>query len=180
MRKQENTQMNRTMALLLFAAAAAVSGCSSSNPAEVTDDTSQFPIVAHWTATSSPVAPATVKGDLTFDQRLGYHADVTFAVTGPPNGVFQWRIFKNDCSVNVAASGPTAFTGLTGLALFATTPSYPDITLDASGKATIKTSIAGWLDTLQAYSVRIRPTATNTFNGVNPAACGTLKYTAVK
>lgn len=172
--------MNRAMALLLFAAAAAAGGCSSSNPAEVTDDTTQFPVVAHWTATSAPIAPATVKGDLTFDQRLGYHSDVTFAVTGPPNTAFQWRIFKNDCSVNVAASGATAFTGLTGLTLFATTPSYPDITLDASGKATIKTSIAGWLDTLQAYSVRIRPTATNTFNGVNPAACGTLKYTAVK
>jgi hypothetical protein len=60
--------------------------------------------------------------------------------------------------------------------LFATTQSYPDFTLDASGKATIKVAIAGWLDSLTAYSVRIRPTATTTFNGVNPASCGTLKY----
>ena len=172
--------MNRTLALLCFAAAAAVAGCSGSNPAEVVDQATQFPVVAHWTATSAPIAPATVKGDLTFDQRLGFHSDVTFIVTGPPNGVFQWRIFKNDCSVNVAATGATAFTGLTGLTLFATTASYPDITLDASGKATIKTAIAGVLDSLQAYSVRIRPTATTTFNGVNPAACGTLKYTPVK
>ena len=95
----------------------------------------------------------------------------------PPNGVFQWRIFKRDCSVNVAAVNNTA---PTGLVLFATTQSYPDITLDASGKATIKTAIAGWLDSLTAYSVRIRPTATTTFNGVNPAACGNLQYSAVK
>jgi hypothetical protein len=67
-----------------------------------------------------------------------------------------------------------------GLVLFATTQPYPDITLDASGKATVKTAIAGWLDSLTAYSVRIRPTATTTFNGVNPAACGNLQYSAVK
>jgi hypothetical protein len=172
--------MHRTKALLLFVAGAVVAGCSAGNPTETSNEAKDFPIVAHWTATSAPIAPATVKGDLTFDQRLGYHSDVTFVVTGPPNGAFQWRIFKNDCSVNVAASGATAFTGLTGLTAFATTASYPDITLDASGKATIKTSIAGWLDSLTAYSVRIRPTATTTFNGVNPAACGTLKYTPVK
>jgi len=98
---------------------------------------------------------------------------VTFAVTGPPNGVFQWRIFKQNCTVNVAAINNTA---PTGLVLFATTQSYPDFTLDASGKATIKVAIAGWLDSLTAYSVRIRPTATTSFTGVNPASCGNLKY----
>ena len=171
--------MNRTTALLLFVATTAVAGCSGANPSETRDSSSDFPVVAHWTANSAPVAPATVSGQLSIDQHLGLHSDVSFVVTGPPNTAFQWRIFKNDCSVNVAATGSTAFTGLTGLTLFATTASYPDITLDASGKATIKTAIAGWLDTLQAYSVRIRPTATTTFNGVNPAACGTLKYTPV-
>jgi len=172
--------MNRAIALLLFVAAATAAGCSGSNPSEVSNDATTFPIVEHWTATSAAIAPATVTGQLTADQHLGYHSDVTFTVTGPPNGVFQWRIFKNDCTVNVAATGATAFTGLTGLTLFATTQSYPDIVLDASGKATIKTAIAGWLDSLTAYSVRIRPTATTTFNGVNPASCGTLKYAAVK
>jgi hypothetical protein len=121
-----------------------------------------------------------VTGQLAVDQRLGFHMDVTFVVSGPPNGVFQWRIFKRDCSVNVAASGATAFTGLTGLFLFATNASYPDITLDATGKATVKTQVAGWLDSLMTYSVRIRPTATTTFTGVNPAACGSLQYAAVK
>ena len=169
--------MHRTTALLGFCAAAIVAGCSAAaSPAEVSDDATQFPVVAHWTAGAAPIAPATVAGQLTFDQRLGYHADMTFVVTGPPNQAFQWRIFKRDCSVNVAASGTTAFTGVTGLTLFATTASYPDITLDASGKATIKAQIAGWLDSLTAYSVRIRPTATTTFTGVNPASCGDLKY----
>jgi FtsH-binding integral membrane protein len=172
--------MNSKIALLLSFATAAVAGCSGGNPTETTTSAETFPIVGHWTATSAPIAPATVQGVLTFDQRLGFRSDVQFTVTGPPNGVFQWRIFKNNCSVNVAATGATAFTGLTGLTLFATTQSYPDITLDASGKATIKTVIAGWLDSLTAYSVRIRPTATTTFNGVNPAACGTLKYSPAK
>lgn len=171
--------MCRPSALLLFsvAALAGLAACSGANPAEVRDDGTTFPVVAHWTATSAPVAPATVTGALTFDQRLGYHADVTFTVTGPPNTAFQWRIFKRDCSVNVAAINNTA---AIGLVLFATTQSYPDITLDASGKATVKSEVAGWLDSLTAYSVRIRPTATTTFSGVNPAACGDMKYAAAK
>jgi hypothetical protein len=169
--------MHRTSALLLVCAAAITAACSGANPTEVRDDATAFPLVASWKATSAPIAPATVSGQLTFDQHLGYHSDVTFVVSGTPNGVFQWRIFKRDCSVNTAATNNTA---PTGLVLFATTQSYPDVTLDASGKATIKTQIAGWLDSLTAYSVRIRPTATTTFNGVNPASCGNLQYSAVK
>jgi hypothetical protein len=168
--------MHRRAAFLLFSAVG-IAACSAANPAALRDDATSFPVVAHWVATSAPIAPATVTGALTFDQHLGYHSDVTFSVSGPPNGVFQWRIFKRDCSVNVAAVNNTA---PTGLVLFATTQSYPDITLDASGKATVKSTIAGWLDSLTAYSVRIRPTATTTFNGVNPAACGNLQYSAVK
>jgi len=168
--------VRRTTALLLLAVAPVVA-CSGANPAEVRRDATAFPIVAHWTATSLPIAPATVTGALTFDQHLGYHADVTFSVSGPPNGAFQWRIFKRDCSVNVAAVNNTA---ATGLVLFATTQSYPDVTLDASGKATVMSQIAGWLDSLTPYSVRIRPTATTTFTGVNPAACGNLRYAPVK
>jgi len=169
-RTRENAHMHRMTALLL--AAVAVAACSN-NPTATRDDAEAFPLVAHWTATSTPIAPATVAGQLTYDQHLGFHSDVTFAVSGPPNGVFQWRIFKRDCTVNVAAVNNTA---PTGLVLFATTQSYPDITLDASGKATVKVAIAGWLDSLTAYSVRIRPTATTSFNGVNPASCGNLKY----
>jgi hypothetical protein len=168
--------MNRITALLLVCYAG-MAACGGATPAEVSSGATAFPIVAHWTATSAPVAPATVTGALTFDQHLGYHSDVTFVVSGPPNTAFQWRIFKRDCSVNVAAVNNTA---PTGLVLFATTQSYPDITLDATGKATVKSQIAGWLDSLTAYSVRIRPTATTTFTGVNPAACGNLQYGPVK
>jgi hypothetical protein len=174
-RRKEIPHMHRSTALLLFCVAGIA--CSGSNPTSVRDESTSFPVVAHWTATSAPIAPATVSGALTFDQHLGYHSDVTFTVSGPPNSAFQWRIFKRDCSVNVAAVNNTA---PTGLVLFATTQSYPDITLDASGKATIKTQIAGWLDSLTAYSVRIRVTATTTFNGVNPAACGNLQYAPAK
>lgn len=159
--------------LLLLLAIAGVAACSAANPADVETQGTTFPIVANWTATSAPIAPATVSGALTVKQRLGFHADVSFSVTGPPNSAFQWRIFKRDCSVNVAAVNNTA---ATGLVLFSTTQAYPDITLDATGKATVTSEIAGWLDSLTAYSVRIRPTATTTFTGVNPAACGNLKY----
>lgn len=169
--------MHRATALLAFCALSVAAACGGANPTEVRDSATPFPLVARWTGTSAPIAPATVTGQLTFEQHLGYHSDVTFSVTGPANSVFQWRIFKRDCSVNVAAVNNTA---ATGLVLFATTQSYPDITLDASGKATIKTQIAGWLDSATAYSVRIRPTATTTFNGVNPAACGNLQYAPVK
>lgn len=168
--------MHRTAPLLLLGMVClGLAACNNTNPAEVRSDATSFPIVANWSATAAPIAPATVGGALSVHQRLGYHADVTFTVTGPPNAAFQWRIFKQgDCSVNVAAINNTA---ATGLVLFSTTQAYPDITLDASGKATITTAIAGWLDSLTTYSVRIRATATTSFNGVNPAACGTLKYT---
>ena len=161
----------------LAAALACLAACSNNtNPAEVRDDGTTFPVVATWSATSAPIAPATVAGALTVKQRLGYHSDVTFTVTGPPNGVFQWRIFKRDCSVNTAAINNTA---ATGLVLFSTVQAYPDVTLDATGKATVTSEIAGWLDSLTAYSVRIRPTATTGFTGVNPAACGNLQYSAL-
>jgi hypothetical protein len=174
-RSQETSFMHRTSALLFFclAAVAASAACSGATPAEVRTDGTTFPIVAKWTATSAPIAPSTVSGTLTVNQRLGFHSDVTFSVTGPPNAAFQWRIFKRDCSVNVAAINNTA---ATGLVLFSTTQAYPDLTLDATGKATVTSEIAGWLDSLTTYSVRIRPTATTTFTGVNPAACGNLKY----
>jgi hypothetical protein len=170
--RPEISLMHRTCAILVVAAAV-LAACNNTNPAEVRTETTTFPIVATWTATSAPVAPATVTGALVVKQRLGYHEDVTFTVTGPPNQAFQWRVFKRDCTVNTAAINNTA---ATGLVLFSTTQAYPDITLDATGKATVTTEIAGWLDSLTAYSVRIRPTATTTFNGVNPAACGNLKY----
>jgi hypothetical protein len=168
--------MHRTTSALLILGVAALAACSKPNPAEVVDDTSTFPIVARWTATSAPIAPATVTGVLSFDQHLGYRSDVTFTVTGPANTAFQWRIFKRDCTVNVAATGPTAFTGVNGVTPIATTQSFPDFTLDAAGKATVKSQVSGWLDSLTQYSVRIRATATTTFNGVNPAACGNLNY----
>jgi hypothetical protein len=169
--------MHRIGALLIASAVTMVAACTN-NPTSLRDDATQFPVIARWTATSSPIAPATISGQLAFDQHLGYHSDVTFTVSGPPNGVFQWRIFRRgDCTVNVAAANNTA---PTGISVFATTQSYPDITLDASGKATIKTQIAGFLDSLTAYTVRIRPTATTTFNGVNPASCGNLQYAAAK
>jgi len=81
--------MHRTPALLLFGAAGVVAACSGGNPTEVRNDPNQFPVVAHWTATAAAIAPATFSCQLTFEQHLGVHSDVTFIVTGPPNTAFQ-------------------------------------------------------------------------------------------
>jgi len=179
MRKLEMGFMHRISARLVVGAAAVatVAACAAYNPTDVREEGEQFPVVGHWTATSAPIAPATVNGALKWDQRLGFRSDVSFTVTGPPNGVFQWRVFRSDCTVNVVALNNQS---ATGLRVFATTQSYPDITLDATGKATVTSSVAGWLDSLTSYSVRIRPTATTTFTGVSPASCGNLSYSAAK
>jgi hypothetical protein len=163
---------------LVALAAIALAACNNTDPAEVASDPGTFPVVANWTATAAPVAPATVTGALNLQQHLGFHMNATFTVTGPPNTAFQWRIFYGgNCTVNVAATNATS---RNGIFIFSTTQAYPDITLDASGKATINTTIAGFLDSLTAYTVRVRPTATTGFNGVNPAACGNLNYAPAK
>jgi len=172
--------MHRISPLVLLAGLAVVglAACNSTDPAKTATEPGNFPVVANWTATAAPTAPATVTGALNLNQHLGYHMDATFTVTGPPNGVYQWRIFfGGNCSVNTAATNATS---ANGIFTFSVAQAYPDITLDGTGHATVTTTIAGWLDSLSAYSVRIRPTATTSFNGVNPAACGNLKYAPAK
>jgi hypothetical protein len=63
--------MKRTPALVIFAVAAAAA-CSGANPAEVRSDASAFPVVASWTASSAPVAPATLAGDVCIKPRVGF------------------------------------------------------------------------------------------------------------
>lgn len=165
--------MHRLFPLAMLAVIG-VAACNSTDPAEVASDPGTFPVVANWTATAAPVAPATVAGALNLQQHLGYHMNATFTITGTPNAVYQWRIFfGGNCTVNVAATNATS---RNGIFTFSVSQAYPDITLDASGKGTVNTAIAGFLDSLTAYTVRIRPTATTGFNGVNPAACGNLSY----
>ena len=172
--------MHRISPRMLLAGLAVfgLAACNTTDPAEISSDSGTFPVVANWTATAAPTAPATVTGALNLQQHLGYHMDATFTVTGPPNGVFQWRIFfGGDCTVNTAATNATS---ANGIFTFSVAQAYPDITLDATGKATVTTTIAGWLDSLTAYTVRVRPTATTSFTGVSPAACGKLAYAPAK
>ena len=152
-----------------------MAGCSG-NPAEVSDRRNDIPGRRAWTAAATPIAPATVAGaaDIRSASGLSFGRDIR------RQRAAERRVPVADLQAGLLGqrrrNRDQAFTGQTGLTLFATTASYPDITLDASGKATIKAQIAGWLDSLTAYSVRIRPTATTTFTGVNPASCGNLKY----
>ena len=163
--------MRRTKALLSLAGVALIAGCLDQNPTEVRDDGSSFAVIANWSAAMTPVGSNTQRGTLAVKQMLGQHNDVTFTVTGPANASYQWRIFRGDCATSAAA----ATVRDPGLWPFATVQSYPDIVLSAQGTATITRSIAGLLDSLTAYSIRIRPTQSSTaFNGTSPLACGNL------
>src|SRR5687768_2678950 len=152
--------------LLTFAALA----CES-NPAEVKKEPNEFPLRANWSATVAP-ATDTLRASTTIKEFLGSRLEAAITVTGAaPNAAFQWRIFKGDCATTTTGSTTTP----TGLALLATTASYPDIT-PRGGTGTVTPEIAGALDSLTAYSVRIRAaqTATN-WNGLSPLACGNLQ-----
>ena len=97
---------------------------------------------------------------------------MTFAVTGTPNAAYQWRVFRGDCKTTTAAATVQA----AGLWVFATVQSYPDVVMNAQGTATVTRAVAGQLDSLTAYSVRIRPSQSSTsFNGTSPLACGDLQ-----
>ena len=164
---------------LVLAAAVGLSACAE-NPAEVRSTAGQFPVTATWTATVAPVGTSTVSGSLTIRQHQGLRMDAGLTIAGTPDTIshtYQWRVFRGDCATNVPAaaqdpSGPSP----TGLLLFATIQSYPNITADTSGAGAVAATIAGNLDALTAYSVRLRPsqTATN-WNGTGPIACGDLQ-----
>ncbi len=119
-------------------------------------------------------------GSLTIQQHQGFRVDAGLTIAGTPDTIshtYQWRVFRGDCATNVPAaaqdpSGPSP----TGLLLFATIQSYPNITADTSGVGAVAAAIAGNLDALTAYSVRLRPSQTVTnWNGTDPIACGDLQ-----
>ncbi|HKS06819.1 MAG TPA: hypothetical protein VJR92_10935 [Gemmatimonadaceae bacterium] len=155
--------------------AATFAACDNAGPAEVRDGAGDFEVRETWSAAVTPVGTATLQASVTVTEYFGSRMQAVVTVTGAtPNAVYQWRMYRGgDCSVNVAATNSTAGNGLF---LFATVPSYPDIVADATGAATITRSIAGSLDSLGAYSVRVRPSqsATN-WNGLSPIACGDLE-----
>ena len=158
----------RLATLLLTFGALACEG----NPAEVKTEPNEFPLRANWSAAVAPVSTGTVRANATIKEFLGSRLQATIAVTGAaPDAAFQWRIFKGDCATTTTGSTTTP----TGLALVATTASYPDI-VTSGGTGTVTREIAGALDSLTAYSVRIRAaqTATN-WNGTSPLACGNLQ-----
>ncbi len=166
--------MQRACGLLLLAASVALAGCAMDSPTEVRSDGEQFPVTATWSATAAPIEPATVAGALAAEQHLGFRVNASFTITGDPETTYQWRIFRGDCSVNV----PQSTSEPDGLMLFATSQSYPDVTVGSSGTASVAPAIAGELDSLTAYSVRIRKSVTSTtWNGTNPIACGDLQRT---
>jgi hypothetical protein len=165
-----------TAALATAAAVGALAACDDANPAEVRTSASSFPQIASWSATANPVGTSTVRATLAIKQFLGFRMTSAMTITGTPNTTYQWRIFREGCTSNTAAASNTA---ATGLLLFETTQSYPDVTTNAAGTGTVSPAIAGSLDSLTAYSVRIRPSQTSaTWNGTNPIACGDLKRTA--
>lgn len=167
--------MQRTSVLLLFVAAVGLAACNGGAPTEMRDQGTDFPVTANWSSTAAPVSPATVSGTLAIAQRLGYHLDASFTITGAPNATYQWRIFRGDCTVNIAGATSTS---ATGLVIFSTLQAYPNIVVGASGTGVAAPTLAGSLDSLTAYSVRVRLSQTSTnWNGTNPIACGDLQRT---
>ncbi|MGH7459532.1 MAG: hypothetical protein ACREMA_00710 [Longimicrobiales bacterium] len=150
-----------------------LSACDLGLGVETRDRASQFPLRANWNATAAPVGTGTVRATVTIKEYLGQRLDATAALTGgAPTTAYQWRIFRGDCATTAVAANNTA---PTGLLLFATIQSYPDLTTNAAGTVTLPRVIAGALDSLTAYSVRIRvaQSATN-WNGTSPIACGNM------
>ena len=152
-----------------------LAACDEPIPAEVRSDGEEFPVRATWSAAVLPIGSATVQASLSIDERSGSRLETVVNVTGgAPNTSYQWRIYRGgDCSVNVAGTSNTAGDGIR---LFATVESYPDLVADATGAVTLTRTIAGTLDPLGAYSVRVRrsQSATN-WNGLSPLACGNLQ-----
>ena len=155
--------------------AVTLAACDKAGPAEVRTKASEFPLRATWTATMTPVGTSTVQGSVTIKENFGSRLEAVVNMTGGvANASYQWRIYRGgDCSVNVAANSATSGNGLF---LFATTQSYPDLVADGTGAASLTRVIAGSLDPLGAYSIRIRRSQTATaWNGLSPLACGTLR-----
>lgn len=143
------------------------------NPAEVVNGAGAFPVRANWTATAAPVGTSGVGATLTVTQYAGFRMTTGLTITGTAGRTYQWRIFRGDCATTAVAANNTA---PTGLLLFATVQSYPDVSTGAGGTGSINRDIAGSLDSLKSYSVRIRAsqTATN-WNGTSPISCGNLR-----
>jgi hypothetical protein len=161
-------------AVLLFLAALAA--CGEGNPAEVRDDAPEFSVIRNWTASAAPIGTSPVSAKLALEQYDGYRIKATLTFTGAPNATYQWRIFRGDCATTAVAANNTA---PTGLLRFSTDQVYPNVTTNAAGAGTVSATIAGALDPLTAYSVRVRvaQSAIN-WNGTNPVSCGNLRHSA--
>jgi hypothetical protein len=154
------------------AVVALLSACSE-NPAEVRNDAISFPLRANWSSTAAPVGNSGVSATLAVKQFDGFRNEVSISLTGTSGRSYQWRIFRGDCATTVAAANVN---DPNGLLVFATVQSYPDITLSGGTTASLTREVAGSLDSLRAYSIRVRlsQSATN-WNGTNPIACGDMQ-----
>lgn len=163
--------MRKIFALLL---PLGLGACEVSTEPEIRNKAPEFAHRADWVASAAPVGTATVRAEVGVKQFSGSRMDVAAALTGGvPGTTYQWRIFRGDCSVTTAAPNSAS---PTGLLLFATVQSYPNIVADGAGAGSVARNIAGALDDQTAYSVRFRVAQTSSnWNGTNPIACGNLQ-----
>ena len=148
--------------------------CDSAIEPVTKNKADDFPLRANWSAAVAPVGSNTVTANVAIAEYLGSRLEASASLSGGlPSRAYQWRIFRGDCATTTPAANATA---PTGLLLFATIQSYPDITTDGTGKGTIARELAGALDSLTAYSLRIRVATSQTnWNGTSPIACGDLQ-----
>jgi hypothetical protein len=152
-----------------------LAACDLSTEADSRDSGDEFPVRANWSASVAPVGTATVRGTLAIEEFLGSRFIANTSITGGrPNTAYQWRLFRGDCATTEVAANNTA---PTGLLLYGTVQAYPDLTTDATGAASVNDrAMAGALDSLTAYSMRVRVAAASTnWNGTSPVACGNLQ-----
>jgi hypothetical protein len=168
--------MTKLPALAVLALVSALAACVEGNPAEVRTDAPDFSVIGTWNGSATPIGTSPVRATLALEQFEGYRVKATLTLTGAPNTTYQWRIFRGDCATTAVAANSTS---PTGLLRFSTDQAYPSVTTNAAGTATVDASIAGALDTLTAYSVRVRvsQSAIN-WNGTSPVACGNLQHSA--
>ena len=161
--------LRKTAVLLLFGLVACDTGIEPS----IRSKADQFALRANWSATINPVGSSTIRGSLTIKEYLGQHMDATLQLTsGATAAGYQWRIFRGDCATTAVAANNTA---PTGLLLFSTVQAYPDVA-PSGGAGSVTRTIAGTLDSLAVYSVRLRAAqAATNWNGTSPLACGNLQ-----
>jgi hypothetical protein len=133
--------MRKQAVLLLLLAA----GCDlSSTEPETRNSANQLELRAEWQASIGSMNGSAVTGLAhLMEYRAYYEAEITVS-GGPPSDSLVWRIYPGTC----ANSDDDEFGN--------STQAFPTLRTDASGSANLTRLLAGALDSLADYNVRVQ------------------------